>query len=254
MEINRFNEDAKNYDRYRPQYCPALFQTILKTASLKPFDSVLEIGIGTGQASLPFLSQNVLLTALEPGNQLAALTRDKFRNFFNLFVYEQTFEQARLAESSFDLIYSATAFHWIKPDLAFPKAYRLLKPGKTLALFWNVPTPAKNEPKLAEAIQQLYSRYRPNNRPKPAGLAYGYAKDAMEKAGFIDCQCCCFESQRKFSAEEYIHLLNTYSDHRAMPSDTKTAFEQELREILERWEKPLIVYDTIELYTGKKDC
>jgi SAM-dependent methyltransferase len=45
-----------------------------------------------------------------------------------------SFEDFAAPGSSFDLIVSATAFHWIDPEVRFSKSARLLRPGGWLVL------------------------------------------------------------------------------------------------------------------------
>lgn len=50
----KFNEDEENYDKYRPSYVKELYQDIINYSGICKGSEVLEIGIGTGQATLPF--------------------------------------------------------------------------------------------------------------------------------------------------------------------------------------------------------
>jgi hypothetical protein len=52
------------------------------------------------------------------------------------------FEAWLAAPQSFDLVLAATAFHWIPPEISYPKAAQLLKRNGRLAIFSNEhPTP-----------------------------------------------------------------------------------------------------------------
>ena len=48
-----FNQAAERYDRARPTYPPALFDDLARLAGIGPGCRVLEIGCGTGQATVP---------------------------------------------------------------------------------------------------------------------------------------------------------------------------------------------------------
>lgn len=52
-----FNEDEYNYDKARPDYPKELFEDIFNYINLSESGNALEIGIGTGQATLPFLDK-----------------------------------------------------------------------------------------------------------------------------------------------------------------------------------------------------
>jgi hypothetical protein len=39
------------------------------------------------------------------------------------------------ASERFDLVFAATAWHWIDPAVGYPRAWRLLRPGAYLAIW-----------------------------------------------------------------------------------------------------------------------
>ncbi|WP_246599671.1 hypothetical protein [Clostridium lacusfryxellense] len=49
-----FNEDVKNYDEWRPTYCKELYNDIIQYSELNQNKKAMEVGIGTGQATMPF--------------------------------------------------------------------------------------------------------------------------------------------------------------------------------------------------------
>ena len=118
-----FNEDAANYDRWRPRYVPELFAAVLRYAGAP--GKALEIGMGTGQATEPFLQAGWQVTGVERGERLAAFAREKFRCRPQLQVVQGDFLTCPLS-GPFDLIYAATAFHWLPEDRAFPRVKELL--------------------------------------------------------------------------------------------------------------------------------
>ena len=108
-----FNEDALNYDRLRPSYADELFDDVICFLNLNSNKSALEIGIVTGQATLPFLRNGSKATAIEIGNKLAQFSRGELAEFKIFEVINQDFESVQLDESDYDLVYSASAFRWI---------------------------------------------------------------------------------------------------------------------------------------------
>lgn len=63
----KFKEDEENYDKYRPSYVWELYRDIINYSGICKGSEVLEIGIGTEQATLPFLKTLCNLTAAELG-------------------------------------------------------------------------------------------------------------------------------------------------------------------------------------------
>ena len=130
-----FNTVAEEYDKWSPEYVPELYADLFAYQPLTSDSEVLEIGIGTGQATTPILKTGCRLTAVELGDQLAALTRKKFSDYPDFTVVTSAFQDYESPENRFDLIYSAAAFHWIPEEIGYPKVYALLKPGGVFARF-----------------------------------------------------------------------------------------------------------------------
>ncbi|MFE4714000.1 class I SAM-dependent methyltransferase [Paenibacillus sp. NPDC056722] len=249
-----FNEDMENYDKWRPTYCDKLFQDIMAHAQIEQDNKAIEVGIGTGQATRPFLETGCELTAIELGTDLAEYSRLKFREFENFTVCNTTFEEFECPDNSIDLIYSATAFHWIPEEVSYPKVSKLLKTDGTLALFWNRPFVARENDELHQNIQAIYQKYRPSNTTiiENDTARYNNISKTIHAYGFRDVVFKLYHLTRSFSSTDYIALLNTYSDHRTMPSITKERFEDEIKEAIIKFGDVLIVYDTIDLYLARK--
>ena len=249
-----FNEDVGNYDKWRPTYCDELFNDILNYSQVEYGKKVIEIGIGTGQATKPFLDKGCKLTAVELGKDLADYTKIKFQEYENFRVHNSAFEDFECQNESIDLIYSATAFHWIPEEKGYPKVSKLLKKDGTLALFWNRPFVSREDDELHNQIQEIYQKYRPSNAKiiENDTKRYNYRFKTIESYGFKDIEFKLYNSTRIFSSTNYIALLNTYSDHRSLPYKTKIMLEKEIREAIKDFGDILKVYDTIDLYLGRK--
>ncbi len=152
-----FDTVGQNYEKFRPNYVPELYREIFASCSLNSTSQVLEIGIGTGQATLPFLATGCQLIAIEPGINLADVCKEKFSNYPNLHLISGKFEDVSLPKESFDLIYSATAFHWIPEVLGYTKVFSLLKKNGIFAQFSNHPDPYIENPELGSTISIFIS-------------------------------------------------------------------------------------------------
>lgn len=249
-----FNEDAMNYEKWRPNYCEELFHDIMEYSKIDSHKKALEIGIGTGQATLPFLKTGCDLRAIELGENLAEFSKNKFKDYKSFNILNVPFEDFKGDENTFDLIYSATAFHWIDENIGYPKAFKLLKPGGTLALFWNKPFIGRKDDLLHKKIQNIYEKYKPS-KAKPIEKDKEHYKELLEKLkkyGFKDVELKLYHKTRTFNACDYISLLNTYSDHRTMNLAIKAKFEEEIKEAILEHNNLLRVYDTMELYLARK--
>lgn len=81
-----FNTVADAYERIRPGYPDELYKTLFAYAPLNASSCAVEVGIGGGQATPPVLKTGCTLTAVEYGDQLAQLCREKFSDYSRFFV------------------------------------------------------------------------------------------------------------------------------------------------------------------------
>lgn len=118
-----FDAVAPIYEKLRPGYCPQLYQMIFDYSGVGSDSNVMEIGIGGGQAAPPFLQMGCRLTAVEIGENFSRLCREKFRAYPKFQMITGRFEDAELEEGAYDLIYAASAFHWIPEEVGYSKVF-----------------------------------------------------------------------------------------------------------------------------------
>lgn len=104
-------------------YIKAVFDYI----PIKQASKVVEVGIGGGQATLPILQTGCELTAVEYGAHFSELCREKFKDYPKLSVITSKFEDAALDNDTYDLVFSASAFHWVPEEFGYPKVFSMLK-------------------------------------------------------------------------------------------------------------------------------
>lgn len=129
-----FDEVAVEYDRHRPAYPDELIDQACQFAGIGIGDRVLEIGCGSGQLTRGLLARGLRVTALEPGPSLIALAEQNLDGTGDVEFINARFEDAMLAPEQFAAVFSASAFHWLDPNVSWQKAADVLVPGGTLAL------------------------------------------------------------------------------------------------------------------------
>ena len=139
-----FGADAAGYDGARPAYPETLYALLQERCGLREGTATVEIGPGTGLATRRLLELGARpLVAVEPDERLAAYLRANVKTATGdgrdaLEVRAEDFESVELPETSFDLVVSATAFHWLDQAVALAKIGRLLRPGGWWAMWWTV--------------------------------------------------------------------------------------------------------------------
>jgi SAM-dependent methyltransferase len=130
----QFDTVADDYDRVRPSYPDAVFDDLVELAAILPGARLVEVGCGTGQATIPLAERGFGLVAVEPGEHLAVLARRRLAAWPAVDVVQTTFEDWEPADPGFDAVVSFAAFHWVDPETRYAKAARLLKLDGALAV------------------------------------------------------------------------------------------------------------------------
>jgi SAM-dependent methyltransferase len=217
-----FEEVPELYDRARPGYPDALFDDLVDLAGLSPGSKVLEIGCGTGKATLPLAERGFEIVAVELGAGLAAVARRNLARFPGVDVVVSSFEDWPLPAERFDAVVAATAFHWVDPELRVVKAAQALRPGGSLVTFRHEHVGGGDEVFFAE-VQGCYERWDPAT---PPGLRLSPAEEVAPDTGEIDrsgrfgpATLRRYEWDVAYTTAEYLDLLRTYSGHRALGPD-----------------------------------
>lgn len=255
-----FDTVASSYEKFRPGYVPELYRVLFDYIPIDEFSNVVEVGSGAGQATEPVLRTGCRLTAVEYGEQFSELLKEKFKEYPSFSVITGKFEETELEEEAYDLVFSASAFHWVPEKEGYEKVFSMLKKGGVFARFANHPYRDKGNPVLAGEIDDIYEEYYNkyhNKKRKP--LIECNEKEAKERAmiaskyGFTDIQYHLFYRERKFTAKEYVQLLGTYSDHIAIEESIRNKFFAKIEEAINKHGGTITIYDTIDLQLARRD-
>lgn len=228
-----FDRVAEVYDSARPKYPTQLFETLVELAQLKPGDRLLEIGCATGKATMPLLQRGFSVVCIERGANLVARARERFAGL-PVELHLGRFETWNGPRASFDLVFAATAWHWIDPEVGYRKAHELLRPGGHLA-FWSAKHayPTGFDPFFTE-IQEVYEELGEGcdgEWPPPPPEAMHDERDEILASGYFeDAVVRRFMWDTLYTAEEYIALIGTFSGHIAMPEAKLRRLYREIRE------------------------
>ena len=129
-----FEGIAGEYDRHRPAYPDALVDRACQIARLAPGSRVLEIGCGTGQLTRSLLRRGLRVTAIEPGERLISLARGRLDAAGDVQFLNGRLEDAVVPSAHYRAAFSASAIHWVDPDVSWRKIADALVDGGTLAL------------------------------------------------------------------------------------------------------------------------
>jgi SAM-dependent methyltransferase len=238
-----FETAADRYDAARPEYPPELFDDLISLAQLEPGAQLLEIGCATGKATRPLLDRGFRITCVELGEQLAGRARSNLAGL-PVTIDVAPFELWRGEAGSFDLVFAATAWHWVDPAVRYVRAHRLLRPGGHLA-FWSAAHafPDGFDPFFTE-IQQVYDAigesYEGAWPPDPPDRVPDDTEEIAVSGLFDDVRVRRYVWERRYTADEYIALLDTFSGHIAMAPDRREHLYSEIRRRLALRDDPRV--------------
>jgi SAM-dependent methyltransferase len=232
-----FDEVAELYDRVRPSYPEALIEDLARLAVLGPSSGVLEIGPGTGQLTVPLAKRGCSILAVEMGEQLASVARRKLAGFPSVQVVTRAFEDWPVPAEPFDAVVAATAFHWLDSELRVPKAAQALRDGGSLAIV-STHHVAGDDSSFFEQSQTCYERWDPATTPGftfPAASEVPTGAQEIEAGGlFAPPRVRRYEEEAEYTTTSYLHLLQTYSGHRALPPDALRALLECLGDLIDK--------------------
>jgi ubiquinone/menaquinone biosynthesis C-methylase UbiE len=222
-----FGSMAQQYDRYRATYPDALFDDL---AALEPMQ-VLDVGCGTGKAAVALARHGLSVLGVDLDERMADVARGH-----GIAVEVAAFETWEDAGRQFDLITCAEAWHWIDPILAIPKAARLLRVGGTIALFRNT---YRVDESVIDAFDAVYRRHAPEVtqvwRPTESTW-HPFGVDGDPFAGndtFSSVETRSYRWERTLSADEWVGLAATVSDHKQLGHERLAALLQALYALIQ---------------------
>ena len=223
-----FDGAALLYDEVRPGYPEELFDDVVSLSGIPSGGRILEIGCGTGQATVPFARRGYRILCVELGENLAAVARRNLEAYPRAEVHVGPFEEWRQQEAAFDLAVSATAFHWLDPEVAYAKVAGALCPTGSLALFWNVHVHTDADGGFFEEVQRIYDRETPeivrpeDSRGLPRPDQVPSRTPEIENSGLFEVEATRhYRWDETYDAAGYLRVLNTYSGHRSLSNHAR---------------------------------
>ncbi|MCL2771933.1 MAG: hypothetical protein FWD71_01170 [Oscillospiraceae bacterium] len=102
------------------------------------------------------------------------------------------------------------------------------------------------------------SYYNQSERPvrdvygEPAQILRRFRFNDLKDYGFEDIKMKLYETTITYNADEYIALLDTFSDHRHLPEENKAELYSAIKDVILRHGGHYTAEYTFQLYMGRK--
>jgi SAM-dependent methyltransferase len=230
-----FDDVAELYATARRPYPEEVVEDLVQLAGLAPESAVVEIGCGTGQATVPLARRGIRITGVELGARLAAVARRNLEDFPLVEVIRADFEHWEAPRDDYDAVVSFNAFHWIEPAHRYELAARLLRPDGSLAFVEpRHVVPAGGDPIFLE-MQADYRAvgFAGDGQPGPPDDVPDLRVEVDASGLFGAAVVRRHVFTRTYTADEYIALMSTASDHRLLPDDVRDELFRLMRRRIE---------------------
>ncbi|MCM3738006.1 methyltransferase domain-containing protein [Bacillus cytotoxicus] len=250
-----FDDIAEEYEKIRPTYPKELFQDLFMYANIEKEERILEIGCGTGKATEGLVELGYKqIDCIELGERLAKFTAAKFQNENSLNVYQGNFENWDQQDDSYSLAVSATAFHFINPEIGYQKVANLLHKHGTMAFFWtyHIQPDADVFREIGACYEKYAPQLHPNQFPTPEELIEERKNLTMQHDLFQDLVVKTYKWTDTYTSDDYIALIHTQSAHRLLPQEVKEKLFRSIHNVIEKHGGKIEKPQFVALYLARK--
>jgi SAM-dependent methyltransferase len=256
-----FDQVAEAYDKVRSGYPESLIDLAIRRGGLGPGSRVLEVGSGTGKLTELLVKRQLRIDAVEPGSNMIAAARRRLGGTDAVTFHVGRFEDVHLPEGAFDAVFSATAFHWVDPEVGWAKAASHLKDDGLLALLSHLALRDEQSAAVQDELRVVLFKHAPDvaagwHPPRELDAVLGGVPDRRDNASevwdwlisagqhrvavpaaadlFVDVEVTIEVGEVEETADELIaHYRTTSLYHRIDPA-RRDALERDDRRVVER--------------------
>jgi SAM-dependent methyltransferase len=214
----------------------------------------LEIGCGTGNATVLFGKRGFRILGLELGQRLAVLAAKNCRFYPWVEIRNQAFEDWELEENTFDLVIAADSFHWIPPEIGYLKSARALKDSGSAAFFWSVPVDPQTD--WSREIDNLYQKLTPDFPHPDRRFTTKWMREVIienfKTSGcFGKVKIKQYSWSEEITAEKYIKRLKTFSMHHDMDQRVRDELYARIFEVIRSYGGNVMKPQSVMLFHAK---
>ncbi|MEK9185933.1 MAG: class I SAM-dependent methyltransferase [Patescibacteria group bacterium] len=256
-----FDAFADDYHSVRPGYPDSLFEDIRNQCGIDDCSSLLELGAGSGIATVGLAKLGCHIVAIEPGAHLIAIARKQTEKFKNVEIFEETFENFQ-PSNKFDVILAFTAFHWLSEGDRYQQILNLLKSYGSLVLVWN--SFFQSDLPVTVDINNAYNEFLPDIYPEKSSVAdvnegvlsklNRREQEIVANPLFYPVFLRKYLTTYSYDDQTYPKLLNTFPKIVEIEEEKRSRFLERIAEIIKRHGKISVPVLTTLIICQGKNC
>ncbi|MBD1822113.1 class I SAM-dependent methyltransferase [Cyanobacteria bacterium FACHB-DQ100] len=233
-----YSPAATAYQQVRPRYPQAIIERVVEITQLSADSSLLEVGCGPAIATPDFATLGCRMLCVEPNPDFYHLAQQTCESYPNVELQNCSFEEWQLEPQRYDAVLAASSFHWISPDIGYPKAAAALRSGGHLILLWNKELQPSYE--IYQQLLTVYQTHTPSlgrtyeDSATQAAILDQLGQMAIESSYFKEMQSGHIEVEVTYTIDQYLMLLSTYSPYGKLEAQQRQTLFAGLREVLEQ--------------------
>jgi len=207
-----FKKVGVSYHLGRRDYPKKLIGDVIKISGVNKDSLILDVGCGTGKSTIPFAKTGSKIVGIDISDSMLRIAKNLSVKHKNIVYKRVSFEEFISLPNSFDLILMGTAIHWLDPKMVYEKSSKLLRKGGSLALFWEPISSLCKKIRLL-GMEEMFIKNCPNYPIIPASVNYPNkrSQEVVKSKLFSSTIIKKYKFIQKYSQEEFISLINTYS-------------------------------------------
>lgn len=239
------------YHKKSPIYPIELFDDLVKVSNINKDSRILEIGTNNSLATLPLLGRGINITSVEIDSENLLEDENRRRiQFKNL-----SYEQAKLPEYFFNLIYITKSIFINKGNYLFDKTYELLDSLGKLAIIEIKPIVIPENQIINEVEKKLLIEFFNYDENKIKELL-DLSPCTCQKDLFTTLFHKVYHKKVSYTFENYIFFLNSFPEFMYLESTKKNYLIHEIESVFkEKLPNRLITkeYGFVLTVLNKKD-
>ena len=118
-----------------------------------------------------------------------------------------------------DLVVAATSFHWVEPEIGAPKALSVLRPGGSIAIWWNLFYDPRGPDEFSRALDPIFEEFGDVESPAFVDTRAGGVLDPGFAGGRLrrGASPSAFRGRSSRPREDIVALFSTFSNMRLRP-------------------------------------